>query len=100
MTFSINSVCHIKGRRPFKTKDRSQNVWWLALPVHGRVVAQLPSRRAHLGPSRRAASEIDSSAVLIRLMEKLRWVGDVRWPEPDWMAAGAWWSKSNRLGLR
>ncbi|MST31777.1 acyl-CoA desaturase, partial [Acidimicrobiaceae bacterium USS-CC1] len=31
VTFAINSVCHLSGRRPYRTKDRSGNVWWLAL---------------------------------------------------------------------
>jgi stearoyl-CoA desaturase (Delta-9 desaturase) len=81
VTFSINSVCHIKGRRPFKTRDRSQNVWWLALPSMGESWHNFhhadPTSARH-GVRR---LEIDSSAIVIKLMEKLRWVGDVRWPD-------------------
>ena len=29
-TFSINSLCHYYGRRPFPTSDRSRNLAWLA----------------------------------------------------------------------
>jgi stearoyl-CoA desaturase (delta-9 desaturase) len=29
-TFSINSLCHCFGRRPFATKDESRNLAWLA----------------------------------------------------------------------
>ncbi len=29
-TFSINSLCHSFGRRPFATRDRSRNLAWLA----------------------------------------------------------------------
>jgi stearoyl-CoA desaturase (delta-9 desaturase) len=35
VTFSINSICHVTGRTPFKTKDQSRNVWWLAIPSMG-----------------------------------------------------------------
>jgi stearoyl-CoA desaturase (delta-9 desaturase) len=81
VTFAINSVCHIKGRRPFKTRDRSQNVWWLALPSLGESWHNFhhadPTSARH-GVRR---LEIDSSAALIRVMEKLRWIHDVRWPD-------------------
>ena len=30
VTWSINSICHAIGERPFKSRDRSGNVWWLA----------------------------------------------------------------------
>jgi stearoyl-CoA desaturase (delta-9 desaturase) len=81
VTFSINSVCHIKGRRPFKTKDRSQNVWWLALPSMGESWHNFH----HADPTSARHGvrfmELDSSALLIKVMEKLRWVRDVRWPD-------------------
>jgi stearoyl-CoA desaturase (delta-9 desaturase) len=82
VTFSINSVCHIKGRRPFKTRDRSQNVWWLALPSMGESWHNFH----HADPTSARHGvrfmEIDTSAAVIKLMEKLRWVRDVRWPDP------------------
>ncbi|HMD56295.1 MAG TPA: acyl-CoA desaturase [Solirubrobacteraceae bacterium] len=34
-TFSINSLCHFFGRRPFDTADQSRNLAWLALPTFG-----------------------------------------------------------------
>ena len=34
-TYSINSVCHVFGRRQFATDDESRNVFWLALPTFG-----------------------------------------------------------------
>jgi stearoyl-CoA desaturase (delta-9 desaturase) len=30
-TWSINSICHAFGERPFKSRDRATNVWWLAV---------------------------------------------------------------------
>ena len=35
VTFSINSICHVFGRRRFRTSDESRNVFWLALPSFG-----------------------------------------------------------------
>jgi stearoyl-CoA desaturase (delta-9 desaturase) len=34
-TFSINSICHYFGRRPFATRDRSTNVAWLSVATLG-----------------------------------------------------------------
>src|SRR3954452_14453962 len=31
VTWSINSICHPLGERPCASRDRSGNVWWLAL---------------------------------------------------------------------
>ena len=41
-------------------------------------MAQLPPRRARHGVR---FMEIDTSAIVIKAMEKLRWVQDVRWPD-------------------
>jgi stearoyl-CoA desaturase (Delta-9 desaturase) len=81
VTFAINSVCHIRGRRPFRTRDKSQNVWWLAIPSFGESWhnfhhAEPTSARHGVG-----RLQLDSSALLIKLMEKLRLVSDVRWPD-------------------
>lgn len=81
VTFSINSVCHIAGRNPFRTRDHSRNVWWLALPSMGESWHNFhhaePSSARH-GVGR---FEIDTSAAVIRIMERLHWVRDVRWPD-------------------
>jgi stearoyl-CoA desaturase (delta-9 desaturase) len=34
-TYSINSICHVFGRRKFVTPDESRNVFWLAIPTFG-----------------------------------------------------------------
>jgi stearoyl-CoA desaturase (delta-9 desaturase) len=81
VTFAINSVCHIAGRRPFRTRDHSTNVWWLAILSFGESWHNYhhaePTSARH-GVRR---LEIDTSAILIKVMEKLRWVSDVRWPD-------------------
>jgi stearoyl-CoA desaturase (delta-9 desaturase) len=35
VTWSINSICHTIGDRPFVSRDKSANVWWLAIPSMG-----------------------------------------------------------------
>jgi stearoyl-CoA desaturase (delta-9 desaturase) len=34
-SFSVNSICHMFGSRPFKISDNSGNVFWLAVPTLG-----------------------------------------------------------------
>ena len=55
VTWSINSICHAVGERPFKSRDKSGNVWWLAVLSGGRVLAQPAPRRPDVRAARRAA---------------------------------------------
>jgi stearoyl-CoA desaturase (delta-9 desaturase) len=90
VTFAINSVCHIKGRRPFRTRDRSQNVWWLALPSLGESWHNFHHAEPTSARHGVRLFEIDTSALVIKAMEKLRWVHDVRWPDAAIIARRSW----------
>ncbi|GAA1951554.1 acyl-CoA desaturase [Catenulispora subtropica] len=85
-TWSINSICHAVGSRPFRSRDRSGNVWWLAVLSMGESWHNLhhsdPTAARH-GVLR---GQIDSSARIIWVFEKLGWVRDVRWPSPERIA--------------
>jgi stearoyl-CoA desaturase (Delta-9 desaturase) len=87
VTWSINSICHAVGERPFKSRDRSGNVWWLAALSMGESWHNLhhadPTSARH-GVLR---GQIDSSARLIWLFERLGWAYDVRWPRPERLRA-------------
>lgn len=80
VTWSINSICHAVGKRPFKSRDRSGNVWWLAVLSCGESWHNLhhadPTSARH-GVMR---GQVDSSARFIRWFEMLGWAYDVRWP--------------------
>ena len=83
VTWSINSICHTFGSRPFMTRDRSANVWPLALLSMGESWHNLhhadPTAARH-GVDR---FQFDTSAELIRGFEKLGWARDVRWPRRE-----------------
>jgi stearoyl-CoA desaturase (delta-9 desaturase) len=87
VTWSINSICHAAGERPFKARDRSGNVWWLAILSMGESWHNLhhadPTSARH-GVLR---GQIDSSARLIRWFELAGWARDVRWPSGERLAA-------------
>ncbi len=87
VTWSVNSVCHVFGRRPFTTKDRSTNFAPLAVLSFGESWHNLhhafPSSARH-GALR---GQVDSSARLIRVFEQIGWATKVRWPTVDRLEA-------------
>ena len=76
-TFSINSLCHVFGRRPFATGDESRNLAWLA-PIafgeawHNNHHAFPTSARHGLG-----RWQLDPSAGLIGGLERCHLAWDV-----------------------
>jgi stearoyl-CoA desaturase (delta-9 desaturase) len=81
LTWSVNSLCHRFGKRPFATHDLSTNIAWLA-PLtmgeswHNNHHAFPRSARHGLG------AQLDTSAVLIGIFERLGWATGVHWPVP------------------
>jgi stearoyl-CoA desaturase (delta-9 desaturase) len=88
-TYSINSLCHFFGRRPYETKDESRNLFWLALPTFGESWHNnhhaFPTSAVH-GLTR---SQIDISAAVIRVLEKLGLAWDVVRISPEKQARRA-----------
>ena len=86
VTWSINSICHAIGQRPFATRDKSANFWPLAILSFGESWHNMhhadPTSARH-GVLR---GQIDESARVIWLFEKLGWATDVRWPKPERLA--------------
>ncbi|MFG1947853.1 acyl-CoA desaturase [Nonomuraea sp. NPDC048826] len=87
VTWSINSICHVFGEEEFQVRDKSRNVWWLAIPSFGESWHNLHHSDPTCARHGVMKGQIDISAALIRLFEKLGWVHDVRWPSPERLAA-------------
>jgi stearoyl-CoA desaturase (delta-9 desaturase) len=87
MTWSINSICHTLGERPFNSRDKAANFWPLAIPSFGESWHN--SHHADPTCARHGVlrGQIDISARIIWLFEKARWVSDVRWPTAERLAA-------------
>jgi stearoyl-CoA desaturase (delta-9 desaturase) len=83
VTWSINSICHMIGERPFAARDKSSNFWPLAILSFGESWHNMhhadPTAARH-GVLR---GQLDTSARLIWFFEKLGWATDVRWPKPE-----------------
>jgi stearoyl-CoA desaturase (delta-9 desaturase) len=89
VTFSINSVCHVFGDRPLATRrgDRAANFWPLAILSFGESWHNGHHSDPTCARHGMLPGQVDPSARLIWLLEKLGWVWDVRWPTPDRVAA-------------
>ncbi len=87
MTWSVNSICHVVGERPFKSRDKAANFWPLAIPSFGESWHN--SHHADPTCARHGVlkGQIDISARIIWALEKAGWASDVRWPTPDRLAA-------------
>src|SRR6478752_1877100 len=81
ITWSVNSICHMFGRRDFDVRDESRNNWLLALPSLGEAWHNnhhaFPSSAVH-GLGR---FQFDLSALVIRGLEKVGLVWDVKVPD-------------------
>lgn len=89
VTYSINSLCHFFGRRRFPTDDESRNLLWLAPLSFGESWHNnhhaFPTSAEH-GMRR---WELDPSAWVIRLLERMGLVWDVVRVPPDRQAQKA-----------
>ncbi|MFY9913465.1 MAG: acyl-CoA desaturase [Nocardioidaceae bacterium] len=80
VTWSINSICHAVGERPFKSRDKSGNVWWLAIPSMGESWHNLHHSDPTCARHGVLKGQIDTSARIIWALEKFGWISAVRWP--------------------
>ena len=81
-TFSVNSACHLWGRRPFTTRvnDRATNFAPLALLSMGENWHNLHHSCPTLARHGVDRHQLDSTARLIRILQAVGAVWDVNWP--------------------
>jgi stearoyl-CoA desaturase (Delta-9 desaturase) len=87
VTWSVNSICHVVGERPFASKDRATNFWPLAILSFGESWHNSHHADPTIARHGVLPRQIDPAARLIWLFEKAGWVRDVRWPSPARIAA-------------
>jgi stearoyl-CoA desaturase (delta-9 desaturase) len=86
VTWSINSICHMIGNRPFAARDHSANFWPLAILSMGESWHNLHHADPTCARHGVGRGQVDISARLIWMFEKFGWVYDVRWPTPRRLA--------------
>lgn len=81
VTYAINSVCHLPqvGYRRYQTVDDSRNVPWLGLLSFGESYHNNHHAKANRAQFGMCWYEIDTTAGLIWILEKLRLVRMVNW---------------------
>jgi stearoyl-CoA desaturase (delta-9 desaturase) len=85
VTWSINSICHVYGERPFETRDgdRASNFWPLAILSFGESWHNLHHADPTCARHGVDKGQLDMNARLIWIFEKLGWATNVRWPRRD-----------------
>jgi len=86
VTFSVNSICHMIGARPFTTRDHSVNFWPLAIPSFGESWHNLHHADPTCARHGVLLGQVDISARLIWCFQLLGWAHQVRWPTPQRLA--------------
>jgi stearoyl-CoA desaturase (Delta-9 desaturase) len=80
VTWSTNSICHMIGNRPFTQRDRSTNFWPLAVLSMGESWHNLHHADPTCARHGVGRGQLDMTARLIWIFEKLGWAYDVHWP--------------------
>ncbi|GAA5161806.1 acyl-CoA desaturase [Amycolatopsis dongchuanensis] len=91
VTWSVNSICHMIGERPFASRDKAANFWPLAIFSFGESWHNLHHADPTCARHGVRRGQIDITARLIWIFEKLGWASQVRWPTPQ---------RLNRLALQ
>lgn len=86
VTFSVNSICHTFGKRPFQTKDESRNNWIVGLLAFGEGWHHnhhaFPAMAVH-GMGWR---QFDLNGLVIKALQRLRLAWDVKQPSAELIA--------------
>jgi len=98
VTWSINSVCHTFGNEDFDVRDKSRNVAWLAIPSFGESWHNLHHSDPTCARHGALEGQIDISARVIWLAEKLGWAWDVRWPDEERLSGKLTGRRDKQLG--
>ena len=78
VTWFVNSVAHLWGRRRFETRDTSRNSWWVALLTFGEGWHN--NHHAHPTSARQGLAwyEFDPSWITLNIMKRLGLVWNIR----------------------
>jgi stearoyl-CoA desaturase (Delta-9 desaturase) len=89
VTWSVNSLGHMFGKRPYASTDRSGNIAWLSVISFGDSWHN--SHHAFPALARHGCDrgQLDPSATALRVFECVGWATHVRWPNPATLARRA-----------
>jgi stearoyl-CoA desaturase (delta-9 desaturase) len=89
VTWSINSVCHVYGERPFEVRngDKASNFWPLAVVSFGESWHNLHHADPTCARHGVLRGQVDISARVIWIFEKTGAAWNVKWPNEQRLAA-------------
>lgn len=86
VTWSVNSICHVVGERPFPARDRSTNFWPLAVLSFGESWHNCHHADPTCARHGVLRGQVDISARFIQVLQRLGLIWNVRWPSPERLA--------------
>ncbi|HWG13558.1 MAG TPA: acyl-CoA desaturase [Streptosporangiaceae bacterium] len=98
VTWSINSICHTFGDEEFEVRDKARNVPWLAIASFGESWHNLHHADPTCARHGVLKGQLDPSARVIWVLEKLGWAYDVRWPDARRLEAKRPANATRKLG--
>lgn len=79
MTWTVNSLAHCYGKRPYATRDRSANISWLSIPtVGGSLHNNHHAIPASARNDHQSVWQLDLSGLFIELLGKLKLIDDIK----------------------
>jgi stearoyl-CoA desaturase (delta-9 desaturase) len=78
MTFLINSLCHLAGAQPFRSRDESRNVGWLAPLTLGGSLHNAHHAFPTTANNALTRGDIDPGYWILRALVKLGWVSQLK----------------------
>jgi len=85
--WSVNSICHVAGKRPFQCKGTATNNIWLALPSLGGSWHNNHHAFPFAGDNQFSWWQFDFSGIVLRGLKRLKLVSNLR--KPSWSARQA-----------
>ncbi len=86
VTWSVNSICHTFGKRPFKTGDRSTNHWLVGLLAFGEGWHNNHHAFPTMAYHGMGWRQFDLNSLVIRLLAITRLAWNVKQPSPELVA--------------
>ncbi len=80
-TFSVNSICHIFGKRDYQTGDDSRNNWFIALLTFGEGWHNNHHKFAYSVRNNLKFWQIDITYMILSILKKFRIVWDFKEPK-------------------
>jgi stearoyl-CoA desaturase (delta-9 desaturase) len=87
VTWGVNSLAHMFGKHPYRTSDQSGNIAWLAVLSFGDSWHNTHHAFPALARHGCDVGQLDSSARLLRVFERMGWASKARWPTTAQLAA-------------